>query len=127
RNFQDSSSFRLGGEYDTNAIFKHNRTTFRAGVSYETSAIPQNWVSPLTYDANKIIGSLGGSIHVGEHWRMDAVFALVLYDGTDVDPATASVPRINPVKGNPVATESVNGGTYSARATLLGVGVQYKF
>src|SRR5262249_42321384 len=64
RNFQDSNSIRFGGEYDTNAIFPKNRTTLRAGISYETSAIPQDWVSPLTYDANKIIGSLGGSIHV---------------------------------------------------------------
>jgi long-subunit fatty acid transport protein len=99
----------------------------RAGLSYETSAIPEQWVSPLTYDANKLIGSVGGSVHIGERWRMDAVGALVLLDGTILDPAKAQVPRVNPVAGNPTKTEAINGGDYAARAIILGVGVQYKF
>jgi hypothetical protein len=37
------------------------------------------------------------------------------------------VPQINPVRGNPTATESVNGGTYAARAEVVGVGVNYVF
>jgi hypothetical protein len=37
------------------------------------------------------------------------------------------VPRINPVKGNPTQTASVNGGSYAARADVLGVGMQYRF
>ena len=127
RNFKDSNSIRSGIEYATNSIFKSNRTDLRAGLSYETSGIPDEWVSPLTYDANKIIGSAGGSLYVGEHWRMDAVFALVLLDGYKLDPAQAQVPRVNPVKGNPTKTESINGGEYSARAIILGVGAQYKF
>jgi long-chain fatty acid transport protein len=127
RNFQDSNSFRGGFEYSTNSIFPSNRTDLRAGLSYETSGIPEEWVSPLTYDANKIIGSAGGSLHVGEHWRMDAVFSIVLLDGTILDPAKAQVPRVNPVKGNPTKTEAINGGDYSARAVILGVGAQYKF
>jgi hypothetical protein len=45
----------------------------------------------------------------------------------DVDPATAAIPRVNPVKGNPTATESINGGTYRVSANLLGLGMQYKF
>jgi hypothetical protein len=34
---------------------------------------------------------------------------------------------VNPVKGNPVATESINGGTYTVRALTLGVGLNYRF
>lgn len=127
RNFQDSNSVRLGGEYSTKAIFPQNRLDFRAGFAYETSAIPKEWVSALTYDANKMTGSFGGSVHVGDHWRMDALLALVFLDGTSVDPAEAKVPRINPVKGNPTDTEAINGGDYSARAVIVGVGAQYKF
>lgn len=127
RNFQDSNSFRLGSEYSLKGLIKDYWTDLRAGVSYETSAIPEQWVSPLTYDANKLIGSVGGSIHVGQHWRMDAVGALVLLDGTILDPANAQVPRVNPVAGNPTKTEAINGGDYAARAIILGVGVQYKF
>ncbi len=51
----------------------------------------------------------------------------MLLKGTSVDPATAQVPRVNPVQGNPTKTESINGGEYSARAIILGVGAQYKF
>ncbi len=127
RNFQDSNSFRAGVEYSTKAIFKSNRTDIRAGVSYETSAIPQEWVSPLTYDANKLIGGAGASLHAGDNWRLDAVGAIVLLDGTQVAPDKAQVPRVNPVQGNPTKTESINGGDYSARAIILGVGAQYKF
>lgn len=127
RHFQDSNSFRLGGEYSTKKIFKANRVDLRAGASYETSAIPQEWVSPLTYDADKIILGGGASLHAGEHWRLDAVGALVLLGSTTVTPAEAQVPRVNPVQGNPTKTESINGGDYSARAIILGVGAQYKF
>ncbi len=127
RHFQDSNSFRLGGEYSTKSIFKANRVDLRAGASYETSAIPQEWVSPLTYDANKIIVGGGASLHAGENWRLDAVGALVLLGSTTVTPAEAQVPRVNPVQGNPTKTESINGGDYSARAIILGVGAQYKF
>lgn len=127
RNFQDSSSIRLGSEYSLKNLISDYWIDLRAGISYETSAIPPAWVSPLTYDANKLIGSAGGSLHIGGHWRMDAVGSLVLLDGTILDPAEAAVPRVNPVRGNPTKTEAVNGGDYSARAIILGVGVNYKF
>ena len=127
RHFQDSNSFRLGGEYSTKSLIKSNRIDIRAGASYETSAIPEEWVSPLTYDANKIILGGGASLHAGEHWRLDAVGALVLLGSTTVTPAEAKVPRVNPVQGNPTKTESINGGEYSARAIILGVGAQYRF
>ena len=58
---------------------------------------------------------------------MDAVGSLVLLNGTTVDPAEAEVPRVNPVRGNPTAGEAINGGDYSARAIVLGVGLNYKF
>jgi long-subunit fatty acid transport protein len=127
RGFQDSSSFRLGGELRTKKLLPSYPIDLRAGVSYETSGIPQDLVSPQTYDANKIIASLGIGIHVGEHWRMDGMGALVMLASTTVDPAEAAVPRVDPVRGNPTATESINGGDYSARALVLGVGVNYVF
>jgi long-chain fatty acid transport protein len=127
RNFQDSNSFRFGVEYSTKSLFTSNRTDLRAGVSYETSGIPDEWVSPLTYDANKVVGSMGGSLYAGESWRFDALAALVLLGSTQVPADQAKVPRVNPVQGNPTKTEAINGGDYSARALILGVGAQYKF
>jgi long-chain fatty acid transport protein len=127
RNFKDSNSFRAGGEYSTKRIFRTSRIDLRGGVSYETSGIPDQWVSPLTYDANKLVGGAGASLHAGDRWRLDAVAALVLLAGTQVAPDQAQVPRVNPVQGNPTKTEAINGGDYSARAIILGVGAQYTF
>lgn len=127
KNFQDSNSFRLGGELSLKNLIRDYWIDLRAGISYETSGVPKAWVSPQVYDANKIVASVGGSLHIGEHWRMDGLAALALLDGTNVDPLEAKVPRVNPVQGNPVATEPINGGIYSARAIILGVGVNYKF
>ena len=76
---------------------------------------------------NKVTLGLGGSLHIGDHWRLDAVYAHVFAPDLTVNPSTAAVPRVNPVQGNPTATESINGGEYSARADVLGVGVEYRF
>ena len=91
------------------------------------SAIDPVWVSPLTYDAGKIIATIGGGVHINEHWRADALFGLALLNSTTVDPSEAQVPRVNPVRGNPTASEAVNGGDYSARAIVIGLGANYKF
>jgi long-chain fatty acid transport protein len=125
RNFENANSYRVGGEY---AIpVKDYVIDLRLGVAYEQSAVPAAYLSPLTIDLNKFTLGLGGGLHVGKHWRLDAVYAHVFASDVTVDPAEAAVPRVNPVKGNPTATEPVNGGTYSARADILGVGVNYKF
>ena len=125
RNFDNANSVRLGAEY-----FGHAGgygLTGRLGINYEQSAIPRAYLSPLTLDLNKVTASIGGSLHIGKHWRLDAVYAHVFTGDATVDPAEAAVPRVNPVKGNPTAGEAVNGGLYSARADVVGVGVNYRF
>jgi long-chain fatty acid transport protein len=125
RNFQDSNSIRLGGELGIpvgNYVLDA-----RMGFQYETSGIPTAYISPLTVDMQKFTFSVGGSFHVGEHWRFDLLYAHVFGITTTVPPAEAAIPQINPVRGNPTDTESVNGGTYAARADVVGVGLNYKF
>jgi len=125
RNFQDSNSFRLGGEY-TLAVSSYV-IDVRMGVNYETSAVPPAYVSPLTIDMDKLTLGIGGGLHIGEHLRLDGVYAHVFTGVLTVSPAEAAVPRVNPVRGNPTPVDAVNGGTYSARADVLGVGLNYKF
>ena len=76
---------------------------------------------------NKITIGIGGGLHIGEHLRLDGVYAHVFASDVNVDPGDAKVPRVNPVQGNPTATEAINGGLYSARADVLGVGLNYRF
>jgi len=126
RHFKDSSSIRLGGEYSGFQAF--SRTIhLRAGVGWDQSAIPDAYLSPLTVDLNKYTAAIGGGVDIAARWRLDAVYAHVFGRDVSVSPFEASVPRINPVKGNPVATEAINGGQYSARADILGGGLTYRF
>ena len=125
RNFQDSNSIRLGGEFTFKGLFDY-KTDLRGGISYETSAVPKEWVSPLTVDANKVQIGGGLGVYIGK-WRLDTAFSYIFAPEVNVDPATAAVPRVNPVKGNPTAGEAINGGTYTVRALTLGGGLNYKF
>jgi long-chain fatty acid transport protein len=124
RGFQDSDSFRLGGEYHFSAV--GNEFDARAGISYDTSAVPPNDVSLSSLDFNKWILSFGGSIYLGPHWRLDAVFAHVFVQSVYVDPNTAKISPINPLPGNAPA-EAVNGGQYSVASNVVGLGVNYRF
>ena len=76
--------------------------------------------------ANKVIMTMGGSIYIGKHWRFDAVYAHFFAQSVHVSPGDAKIGRINPLNGN-APFEAVNGGTYSASADLLGVGLNYRF
>jgi len=124
RNFDNANSYRLGGEYTVKAWTYP--LDLRAGLAYEQSAVPASYVSLLGLDMNKVIVSIGGGIHVGEHWRLDAVWAHLFASTVTVSADSAAIPRVNPINGN-ATFEAVNGGTYSASADLIGVGVNYTF
>jgi long-chain fatty acid transport protein len=124
RNFQDSNSYRLGGEY-TFQLWGY-AMDLRTGMSFETSAIPREYLSLLTIDMDKITLAVGGGLHIGEHWRFDMTYAHLFASTVDVPAASAKIPRVNPIAGN-APFEAVNGGKYVAAADLLGVGVQYTF
>jgi long-subunit fatty acid transport protein len=125
RGGQDSDSVRLGGEY----TFRLGKYFFQArtGFAYETSGIQLAYVSPLTIDGKKWSASFGGGLYIGPHWRFDGVLSHVFADDVTVTPQQAAVPQVNPVKGNPSPTHSVNGGTYKSRADVVGVGLAYVF
>ena len=81
------NSIRLGGEY-TFKLWGY-RTDLRSGMSYESSAIPRDYLSLLTIDMNKITLSVGGGLHVGEHWRLDLTYAHLFASSVDVVPPSA--------------------------------------
>ena len=124
RDFQDSDSFRLGGEY--HFVAGGHGFDARAGVAYETTAIPTNYVSLSSLDFNKVILSFGGSVYLGAHWRFDAVLAHVFVQSLYVDPNTAKIATINPLPGN-APPEYVNGGQYGVTSNVVGVGLNYRF
>ena len=126
RNFQDSNSVHLGGELRLKFGADYG-LDLRAGTSFEQTAVPRAYLSPLTVDMNKVTLALGGAIRVGPHWRFDLTYAHIFAFSVDVSPDEAAIARVNPVAGNPTPVEAVNGGHYSANANVLGIGLNYLF
>jgi len=125
RQFKGAPSFRIGGEYQ--AKFKGYGIDFRLGMNYDPSAIPNEWLSPITVDLDRITVGLGGALRIGDHWRLDILYARVQGLSGFVDPQQAKMPPVRPVQGNPTGYVPTNGGYYSSQANVLGVGAEYKF
>lgn len=124
RNFRDTGSARLGSELDFELF--DLTWTGRGGVSYESSAIPDQYTSALTIDMSKVTVGLGLGLHV-DAWRFDVTYAHVFGTTVDVPPDQARVPLLSPVAANQAEPHYINGGTYRARSNVLGLGFRYDF
>jgi long-chain fatty acid transport protein len=125
RNFQDTFSVRAGGEYALTLLGQ--KWDLRGGVTYESSAVPNDYLHVLTFDSDKVVGSLGLSLHVGSV-RFDAVYAHVFMFDRSVDPKSAKIAQVSPVVANPPERpDYINGGLYSARADIVGLGLTYQY
>ncbi|MBI4956295.1 MAG: outer membrane protein transport protein [Myxococcales bacterium] len=125
RGFQESGSVRLGGEYGI--PIATYQLDVRGGLGFETSAIPSEYLSALTVDMNKVTLGMGVGFHVAG-WRFDLTYAHIFGLDVDVDPETAQIPLLTPVNANmPARPHTINGGSYSANANILGVGLTHQF
>jgi long-chain fatty acid transport protein len=123
RHFQDSMAVHLGGEYRIRAGGLD--WDARAGVAFETSAVPKAYESVLTIDQNKVTAALGGSLHY-KRWRFDVTYAHVFGFNVEVDPKDAKIALVSPVQATaPKRPDIINGGSYSARADVIGLGLAY--
>jgi long-chain fatty acid transport protein len=125
RGFKNTWSVRLGGEQGFD--IGDYGLDVRAGFMYEKSAVPNKYLSALTVDLDKITLAVGGSLHVGK-WRFDGTYARVMGKAAKVDPKTAGITQVNPVRANPPQyPDRINGGYYEANANVYGVGLAYQF
>ena len=125
RQFQGAFSVRVGGEY--RIPVSKARIDVRAGVGFETSAVPNEYVSVLTIDSNKITPAIGAGVTLGAI-RFDMVLAHAVLFSQNVDPRQAKISQVSPVIANPSPNPNIiNGGTYSASATMIGLGAMYTF
>ena len=126
RNFQDTHSVRLGGEYQV-GISESVKLDLRLGGSFETSAAPVPYVSAFTLDAMKGSVGLGAGLRIGDRWRFDVMYSHMFFPQVVVPAKDAQVPGINPVVGNPTKLEAVNGGVYNWHTDVVGLGFTYAF
>lgn len=125
RQFQGAFSVRVGGEY--RIPVSKAQIDIRAGVGFETSAVPNEYVSVLTIDSNKVTPTIGAGLTIGAV-RLDMVVAHAFFFSQDVDPRLAKIGQVSPVVANPSPNPNIiNGGTYSANATMIGLGAMYTF
>lgn len=125
RNFQDTFSVRAGGEYSLTLFGQ--RWDVRAGVSYESSAVPDDYLHVLTLDSDKVSTSLGLGVHIGKV-RIDAAYGHVFMLDRAVDPASAKIAQVSPVIANPPEHPTyINGGQYSSRGDIVGLGITYQY
>lgn len=126
RGLQNSASVRLGAEYSIKASSSIHVIP-RAGVSYESSAVPAETLSVLLVDSAKVTPSVGFGFEIG-HVRLDAVFAHLFAQSVTVAADQARLQQTLPLSANPPKyPDYVNGGVYKWSANVIGLGFAYTF
>ena len=69
RNYQNATSFRLGGQY-----LATNKLAVRLGGGYATTAVQDGYVSPEAPDANRVFFTGGLGYKLAKHFDIDASF-----------------------------------------------------
>jgi long-chain fatty acid transport protein len=130
RGFRDTYSLHGGIEHTF--TLEGYDLTLRGGAAYERSAVPPEWLSVLTVDLDKVQLSAGASLYLmsKKQLRLDAVIGHTFGFSVDVDPRAAQVTKTKVLRANDPADEDVtriNGGRYTARATIVGVGLNWSY
>ena len=105
RNYQDVFIYRLGAEY-----FMNEKITFRAGIYYDTSPVPDGYLTPETPDSDRIGCTAGAGFNLKNNLRMDVS---LLYNETQ--------------KRTDTNLETGFSGTYQTKTVIPGIGFSYMF
>lgn len=126
RGLQGTVGVHLGGEW-TFPLSESVKLAPRLGAKFETSSVPAEVQSVLLIDSMKVIPSVGASLHIGDA-RIDAVFAHVFAQTTNLDPKDARLEQTIPLSANPSKNpDYVNGGIYNWSVNVVGLGFAYTF
>jgi long-chain fatty acid transport protein len=119
-NWQDTYAVALGGQKRLGESFD-----LRAGYTFETNTIPDDYYSVFLADAAKHQLSLGGTWRAGESLSLD--FAGSYFMMPDRTITTSKVRQINPADTEQELSTVVGNGVYSQRYLIFGMGVNYLF
>ncbi len=122
RDMTDSYSFRGGFEY----YLEDMEITIRGGMSYDTTALKDKALTPLTLDANKLVLGMGLTLHVGSVFDLDLVYGhIFMPDRTITDSAIAQPSAIRPP--SEIGRSYIGNGKYEMEADFLGIGSTMHF
>ncbi len=119
--YQDSWSVRLGGEYGV-----HERLDVRAGLIYESSAVPLEIMAVDLVDGDKFGGGVGVTPHLGPVSVDVGVFAMKLADQTITNSQVHQV-KIEVLDGKVTEGDVVGNGSYESLIYTAAVGLEYRF
>jgi long-chain fatty acid transport protein len=124
RHFKDSNSLRAGLELKDRLLgFDFS---LRAGVAFESSAVPPSYLSLSSLDLQKWMLTLGGGLYFTKWLSGDLAYVYVRTRSANVAPEDARLTRINPLSGN-APPEYVNGGHYQLGAHVLSGALKAQF
>lgn len=136
RQFEDTVALRLGLEARP---LSRLPLDLRLGYAYETGAVPDEYLTVLTIDANKHLLAAGASYRAFGV-RLDAVFGRVVLADREVEPGKSCAPQLNPIRSGEDPSSAmdcihdgdpsrvyVGDGTYQSSYTLLGLGAALDF
>ena len=104
RMYENSFSFRLGGEYKVTQTW-----ALRGGVHYGITPVQDGYVTPETPDNNRISITAGTGYCMGDHFEVDASFFFTKLHRTDTN------------------LETGLSGTFTTIAVAPGLALIYKF
>jgi long-chain fatty acid transport protein len=105
RRFNDSFSFRLGGQY-----LVQEALALRAGAYYALTPVPEGYLTPETPDADRIGLSVGAGYRLGQNFEVDA-----------------SLLYLQTAKRTDTNRETSLGGTWQIKALIPGISFTYLF
>jgi long-chain fatty acid transport protein len=118
RGMTDVVSVHIGGEIDV----LPKRLTLRAGYMFESSAVPDAYLTVLTPDGDKHLVTLGASLRIGS-WRLDAAYGHFFQPDRTVTESKSL--QLNPIQ--PSIAVPVGAGTYHVVTDVLAVGLEKRF
>lgn len=125
--FENAYSIRVGGDYDINKWLE-----VRAGVNYESSAVPSRLQGVSVVDGNKIGYGAGATFRFAKRWAIDAAFSQqFIFSRTITDSefrqVTLELDAAQPENTVVAAGKVVGNGDFASRLTYAGIGATVFF
>jgi len=122
RNYENTYAGSLGFEGQPSASVP---LRILGGYTYETRAAPDAYLSVLTFDGAKHLGTLGLGYGFGRY-TLDAVFGYGKVEDREVTSEEGRSPQLTPVRdpNDPPLTVYVNYGTYKTSWLIAGLGLR---
>jgi long-subunit fatty acid transport protein len=122
RHFQDTYSARFGVE-SSGEIAPGQRMSGRLGVTYEPSAVPDEYLTAMTVDLDRVIVSAGAGYERGP-FTFEVLYAYVhMAERTITD---SKVTQLNGTRPPWSGRTPIGNGTYDGSAHIVGLGVSMR-